>query len=148
MSYVFPLHNEVKMEAHLNRIVYFSDPEEQLTGLVQGMKASDIEERFAISLNKFEIPFEFQVSYLAPRNMTGEYRLDFMVYFQNEAWPFAIDGEFAHKTESQRRKDIWKDTIFDNAKRGQFKPVTRVPFYKLDTQEKSDNFVREYLLWR
>ena len=148
VSYQFPLRNEPIPDFNANRLVFLDKPEEGLTGLVRGMKASDIEERFARALYKYQIPFDFQVSYLAPRNMSGEYRLDFMVYFEGEAWPFAIDGEYAHKTASQKRKDVWKDTVFDNAKKGKYRPVTRVPFTELDTQEKADNFIKGYLLWQ
>lgn len=132
----------------LNRLEYIPDPAEGLTGLVDGKKASDIEERFARSLSKFEIPYEFQISYLMPHNMVGEYRLDFLVYYGGLEYPYAIDGEYAHKTASQKRADAFKDDVFNSLKQGYLQPVTRVDFTKLSTQEIADDYVKEHILWQ
>jgi len=132
---------------NINRLNVLRDPDEGLTGMVQDKPASDIEERFARSLDKFGIQYDFQVSYLAPRNMTGEYRLDFLVYVDGEQLPVAVDGEYSHKTESQKRKDVWKDDQFNKEKAGQFLPVKRVTYLDLDTQELADEYVKEQILW-
>lgn len=147
MTYQFPVDwsHEDSYEP-LNRISVLPNQDEGLTGLVNNLPASDIEERFARSLDKYGVAYDFQVSYLAPRNMTGEYRLDFLVYIDGEMQPIAIDGEYAHKTESQRRKDIWKDDQFNNAKRGQFMPVKRITFEKLLDQDTADQTAQE-VLW-
>jgi hypothetical protein len=58
-----------------------------------------------------------------------------------------VDGEFSHKTESQKRKDMWKDDQFNKEKAGQFLPVKRVTYVDLDTQDLADEYVKEQILW-
>ena len=130
----------------MNRIQKLSDDVEELSGEVDGVPASDIEERFARALIKAGLPFEFRKPVLAPRNMPGSYEIDFLVYKDGLEYPVQIDGEYAHKSAEQRAKDQLKDMVLNNAKRGEFEPVTRVEYTKLDTQEVADNTVEEMFL--
>ena len=129
----------------LNRIVPLPGNDEGLTGVVQNLPASDLEERFARSLEKNHIPYEFQRSFLAPNNMPGSYKLDFLVYVDGQEQPVAIDGEYAHKSMKQRANDEIKDVIFNEAKKGQMLPVKRITYTDLDTQEMADAIVEQ--LW-
>jgi hypothetical protein len=119
------------------------DNKEVLTGLVQDQSASDIEERFARALDKYELPFEFQVSKLAPYNKPGEYRLDFLVQSDWGQIPIAIDGEYAHKSAAQKETDMLKDFEFMQKTYGKYEAVERVSFEELMTQEDADKFVLE-----
>lgn len=129
----------------LNRIQPIRGNDEGLTGYVHGIPASDIEERLSRSLDRMGIPYEFQKSLLAPANMPGNYKLDFLIYNPKDGrlYPVAVDGEYAHKSEAQRSKDHLKDMILNSAKQGEYQPVERLDYTKLDTQEIADQTVME-----
>jgi hypothetical protein len=124
----------------LNRIKPLPRSDEGLTGLVHGIPASDIEERFARALDRLGIPYEFQKNLLAPANLPGNYKLDFLVYNPKDGrlYPIAVDGEFAHKSAEQRAKDKLKDIVLNSAKQGEYQPVERLDYTKLDNQEIAD----------
>lgn len=144
MPHKYKIPTYEKWDRPLNRI----SPEQNteiLTGQVHGIKASDIEERFARSLYKKKLKFNFQVSFFAGKNMPGEVRLDFMIddtFIQ----PVQIDGEFAHKTAAQISKDRLNDARLDDHLRGTGAlPTVRIPGELLQTQEDSDRQLSE--LW-
>lgn len=118
--------------------------DENFVGEIQGMPSSDIEERFARSLDKAQMLYEFRAAYVAGRNLQGSVELDFAVYQANLTYPIQIDGAFAHKTAAQKDEDSAKDAILDDRLRGSGAfPVRRIPGDKLDTQEMSDAVVEE-----
>jgi len=123
--------------------------QELLTGTVRGVEASDHEERFALALDKAELGFEFQPSYVAQRNLPGEIRLDFMVWGQGGSpQPVQVDGAFTHKTASQKEEDKVKDAVLDEALTDMgAMPTLRVPGIPyLESQEAADAYVEEHLL--
>lgn len=130
----------------VNRISPEMDTE-ILVGSVQGITASDIEERFAKSLYKKQISFRFQESFFAGRNMPGEVRLDFLItdlFIQ----PVQVDGEFAHKTAAQKERDRLNDARLDNHLSGTGAlPTIRIPGEFLQTQEDSDRQLSELDRW-
>jgi hypothetical protein len=124
--------------------------------MVQGKKASDIEERFARALesNKRIDGYSFLQHYFGPTRTTpGAVEVDFMVQAGGEVYPVQIDGEYAHKTQQQRDKDAQKDQILNKyfAKFGNIKAVQRIPDITrmhagiLDDQESADMLVNK--LW-
>ena len=119
--------------------------ERQLTGQVQGEDASDIEEYFCTALdeNKNVFGYEFQVSYVAGRNIPGEIRLDVLV-FDGSYTPVNLDGEFAHKTQGQKDEDRTKDNLLDSILKniGAF-PTIRIPGEEIDSWEKAAKKVKE-----
>ena len=120
---------------------------EELTGVVKGYKATDIEERMFIAfihngVNPDDI--EFQPSYIAGRNMSGEIRPDFALHFGLiQIW--YADEEFFHKTAEQRSKDETNDAILFQRLEGRIEWPIRIPGDDLDTQELADSAVGEYL---
>jgi len=127
--------------------------QEQLSGMVQGKKASDIEERFARALegNKRIEGYSFLQHYFGPTRTTpGAVEVDFMVQAGGEWYPVQIDGEYAHKTQQQRDKDAQKDQILNKyfGKFGNIKNVMRIPDATtmhagiLDAQESADQLVK------
>jgi len=123
-----------------------AEEKEVLSGMVQGEKASDIEERFARALDKLGISYTFQQHYFGPaKNTPGAIQIDFMVTSGASQVPVQIDGEIAHKTLSQREEDRIKDTRLNAyfARVG-INPVIRIPngvtqlITDLDTQESTD----------
>ena len=116
---------------------------EELTGIVQGMGASDIEERFAKALDRAKGEaridgYGFREARVAGRNLPGEVELDFAVY-AGELYPFQIDGGIAHKSAAQKEEDSVKDALLNESIRGF--PVERVPGYLLETQDMANEFV-------
>ena len=112
---------------------------ETFTRELQGMKASDIEERSARSLDRRNISYDFRSAFIAPRNVQGEVELDFMVYIGNVMQPVQIDGEFAHLTQQQKQEDRVKDAILnERLRRDGAYPVIRIPQRYLETQEQSN----------
>lgn len=119
--------------------------QEYLGGTVQGMKASDIEERFAKSLYKKKEPFVFQKSFFAGMNIPGEVRLDFLLT-GSVIQPVQVDGEFAHKTAAQKGRDKLNDIRLDGRLRGMGAlPVVRIDGELLQTQEESDRELEKVL---
>lgn len=119
--------------------------------MVKGMKASDIEERFARSLYKAGIEFSFQEHYFGPaKNTPGAVQVDFMVKTGGSWVPVQIDGEIAHKTLGQRMEDKVKDArlnlYFSHVGVYQVKRIpdgTKYPMGALDTQDSTDKIVSE-----
>jgi len=141
--YKIPMPKNERFTGNLNRPVE-DKKGEQLTGFVDGQKASDLEERFAYSLrkNRRVEGFDFQPSFIAGRNMPGEIRLDFMVYSGMVQYPIQIDGEFAHKTATQKELDKQKDAILNDALYGTSAvKVERINGSMIKTQEESDRLV-------
>ena len=154
MTYQYPTRRTGVTRTRLGRVVATPSQAEVFTGSVQGMKASDIEERFARSLSKLEIAFMFRYrissfltgnQYLTQRrqNEKGEVEIDFLIEGKP---PIFIDGQIGHfYTEWQADEDVIKSNITDEfmSTLG-FPPSVRIPFWKLATQEMSDQTAREF----
>lgn len=121
---------------------------EVLTKLVQGKKATDIEERLARALDRKGIAFQFQTNYIAGMNLPGEIQLDFLVFQEGLYYPIQVQGEYAHQNATQKARDRDRDAILNKRLSGLAQPVARVPSdelrYDLTTQDSADDFVLEY----
>ena len=132
----------------LDRPLSEPKPDEGLTGELQGLPASDTEERFARALDKQALGYEFRAAQIAGRNLPGEVEVDFMVYDGATIQPVQIDGEFAHKSAEQKSEDAIKDVILDKSLEGTGAlPVKRIPGAFLETQEEVNNVVKE-MFWK
>lgn len=135
-----------------------NDSVEVLDRVVRGQKASDIEERLARALDKNGVGFDFQRSFLSPRNTQGEYRLDFLVEFDGLSYAIQPDGEYAHKSAAQIADDVVQDMQFTDALAGEIDVplahwpalgvkvnglVARIPGFLLDDQDAADGLVEE-----
>lgn len=144
--------------AHGNTVLRVGD-QEVLSGQVGGMKASDLEERFARSMGRLEVGFEFRVRLttdaLGDRELTrqfanlrGEVEMDFLP--NDEPFPpIFIDGQISHYlTAWQAEQDKLKTDVVDEFFRrvGGRKPAVRIPFWKLLDQDMSDRTAREIFL--
>jgi hypothetical protein len=137
--------------------IFFLNPGETLTGILQNQNASDIEERSGRSLEKlpeWNYTFQMQINpisgYLSTEktNLSNEVSIDFFVSRGNEYRAILVDGEIAHFMALwQRARDEEKTERINNFMRkiGQGEAV-RVPFWELNTQERSDRFYRSLLL--
>lgn len=139
--------------ASLNRV----GEKEVFTGVVQGKKASDLEERFARSLEKNGIGFEFRVrisSMIAGArrltkvfaNLPGEVEIDALVQ-HDRTIPVMIDGFIGHMMAPwQQERDQEKTAIVnDFGKQFGWQEVVRIPFTELETQTLSDWAARKLL---
>lgn len=134
-----------------SRQIYFVNANEVLTGFVNGQKASDIEERFAVALMKLQIPFTFRarinplVGLTEDReNIIGEVEIDFMCEYLGRIYVFNIQGEISHFfTASQQIVDQKKEAKIDAAlKVYNAHPLIKIPFTLLRTQEQADRLAR------
>jgi hypothetical protein len=138
------------------RILYHN-PEEFLSGIVEGMKASDIEERSARAIDKlpdWRYSFRLRISPLTGRltgnvrNIAGEFEIDFLCNRGDSLWPILIDGEISHfKSGWQKLEDEYRtDTINAALKKYGALPVKRVEYWHLATQRQADRYFRELLV--
>jgi len=146
MPYFYKI-NKVKRTAGKRPPPVRADDREALTGWVNGMEASDIEERFARSLEKMRQErrienYGFRVPYVAGRWMPGSIELDYAVYTGGMVQPVQIDGTYAHKNGNQKAQDSIKDAILNDLLKQVAFPVIRIPGYELETQEEADEQAR------
>lgn len=119
--------------------------DEGLTGFVQGKPASDLEERIARALYKRRKRFEFQVEVFTRLSRPDDGRnVDFIV---DGVQPVEPDGFIGHyRTISQKGNDYVRELQLNEAFRKMgLRPLIRVPYFKLQTQEMTDRWVRRNL---
>jgi hypothetical protein len=130
--------------------------QEQLTGLINDEKASDLEERSARAMGKLEVSSEFRVRITSEAlgnqrltsrraNVRGEIEIDFLAEQNGQITPIFVDGEIGHfMTPHQADIDKQKADIADEfgAQFGWRKSI-RIPFWKLIDQDMADRTYRE-----
>jgi hypothetical protein len=114
---------------------------EQLMGMVNDMKASDIEERFAKSLDKLGLRYYFRLPVGAPRGMPGYNELDFLVQ-SGGFYPVQIDGEYSH-LGSEARDAIADIKIMKGLCEYNPQPIRHVLYTRLSNQKAADMVARE-----
>lgn len=123
-------------------------PGENLSGYINGDKASDIEERFYRALSKDDRvqSVEFRMPVISARNLPGQLEIDFVVTVGPTIIPIQIDGEYAHKGESKKADDARKDALVNEFLRpyGAW-PVKRIDGELLKDQDMADKIVRELI---
>ena len=135
----------------------FRNDDEELTGVVQDKSASDLEERSARSIDKipdWNYQFRIRISPLTGdltryfQNIAGEFEIDFLASRGNELAPIMIDGEVSHfLAQWQKLQDeIREAAINKTLEKYGARKVVRVPFWELDTQDRSDQFFRRLLV--
>lgn len=128
---------------------------EVFTGRIQGKRASDLEERTARAFDKLGIPYNFRWRVLpggvlasGGENHYGELEVDFLASWRNAMYAFAIDGKIAHYFAAWQRERDEKKTTQINAvlRKYGMRPLIRVPYVKLVSQEAADTFYRDGFL--
>jgi very-short-patch-repair endonuclease len=128
--------------------------QEVLNGVVQGMKASDLEERVAKALDKLEAEYEFRARITSAalgeqeltrqfENVRGEVEIDFLVD-RGQVTPVFVDGQISHHfTPYQAEQDKAKTDITNEfGTRFGWREAVRIPFWTLIDQEMTDRTVR------
>ena len=113
-----------------------------LTGWVNGLEASDLEERFARALRREKYEFRFKVLISTPFNLPGEKNeVDFIVDTIDQ--PVEIDGEIGHRTGAQKEKDKVRDVILNPVLNNMgLKNIERISWHNLEDQEEAYLSVR------
>jgi hypothetical protein len=131
---------------------------EVLTGFVNGMDASDLEERVARSLDKLEAAYDFRIR-ISPEvmgqrhltkqfaNVRGEVELDFLVEHGNRVYPIFVDGQISHFfTSWQADVDKVKTNVANEfGSRLGWHEAIRIPFWKLTSQDATDETIRDLI---
>jgi hypothetical protein len=127
----------------LEQITTLPDPK-PLTGFVNGMRASDLEERFARGLRGAGLRFRFQYLVSVVDSLPGKEKVvDFLVE-KGFFYPIEIDGLIAHHTAAQKGKDLVREILLnDKFKQRGIYPIQRVKWWQLETQEMANRIVRE-----
>ena len=155
MPYKYKYISPRPKETLINKSPYRTGDNEVLTGNVQGLRASDIEERWSRSLTKLDIDFQFRARITSPNvgqrkltkqmlSLPGEVEIDTLI-FGMVVTPVLIQGEIAHfktkwQAEIDREKQYW---ITEFGKNYGWAPLEVIEFYKLKTQAMSDQLARE-----
>ena len=86
----------------INRPPRVSENDEQLTGLIHGLEASDIEERFARGLRSNAHEFQYETPFPVPGAPDWKI-VDFIVdIFQ----PITVYGEIGHNSQAEQEDDL------------------------------------------
>jgi hypothetical protein len=130
--------------------------QEQLSGVVQNLKASDLEERSARSVEGLGISFQFRARITSQAmgrrrltrqfaNIQGEVEIDLLCNDGGITTPIFVDGQIAHfYTAWQADIDEEKaDMVNEFGRQFGWREAVRVPFWKLQDQEMSDRTYRE-----
>src|SRR3990167_9847541 len=136
--------------------VFFGNPDETLTGVIQSLPASDIEERSARAIDKlpeWKYYFRLRIDPITGQlsqnftNLAGEVEIDFFAIRGSEMRAILVDGEISHFMALwQRAQDEEKtEKINDYMRKIGQGESTRVPFWQLATQEDADRFYRNLL---
>lgn len=147
---------------YFGKRIVFDRPDEQLVGSINGLKASDIEERWArgvAKLPEWSYQFRARISPLTHkvtsvmRNLPGELELDFLMAKGTTVLPILIDGEIGHFYSAWQRDVDEKKTIAINQAMTSYKalPAIRVPqrkdeLWRLSSQEYTDKLVKDILM--
>ena len=129
---------------NFNRIKSISPIDDPpLTRWVNGVRASDIEERFARSLRKAKIEFSFQVPVATAFSLPGEDKVvDFLDHTNRLA--IEVDGQIGHRTASQKGKTVVRDTVLNPLLNQMgYSTLKHIEWWKMTTQELTDRAQRE-----
>ena len=122
--------------------------DEGLTKMVQGQRASNIEERFyraAVEEEEIE-QVKFQPTFGAGRNLPGEIRPDFLLWAGGIMYPVWVDGSYWHRTPEQKERDVRQVQELDMILQGSGAyPGQRVPDTDLEDMESAGRAVEKVL---
>lgn len=124
--------------------------QEQLTGQVQGKKASDLEERFVNVLNEHpgvdQIRFRTVYDAGASRTSFGSIELDVLFRCNGQWYAVQIDEEYFHSSAEARARDRQRDDrLFEILKGYGVQHINRVESVYLDTVDLTRATIEEII---
>lgn len=119
--------------------------EEALSGFVNDLRASALEERFAIALRLLGFQFIFQYQISTPFQLPGEgNKVDFIVFDAGIGYPLEIGASFVHKSPAKQEEDRVRDAIVNDVLIAQgFQPVQRLPLDRPVSVEDALELIRD-----
>jgi hypothetical protein len=146
-SYAKPFKYKKRRTARLDRLNRMprTSENEGLSGYVHGLRASDLEERSAISLGKLGLEFNFQWEVRTAFSLPDEERkVDFIVH-DGLLYAYEIDEvEFIHRGAEAQQEDLVRDSLInERLQKIGIQPIVHIPSTQLDTQELSDQTWRD-----
>jgi len=140
--YKYPTKSKRPERLNVNRLKQPPTDDEQLTGWVNGVKASDLEERFARALRNAKLDFSFQVEFSTAVSLVGEEKQVDFVVSNGLQFPVDINGSIGHTSSAQRAKDSVRETLLNEifARRG-MQPLQVVWWYDLEDQNEANAVV-------
>ena len=141
MPFKYPTRKS-KLPDRLGRPMQVKD-NEVLTGLVNGEKASDLEERVARALKKRKIGFQFQypvrTSFTFPNKPNS---VDFVASTLPRPTPIEVNGTIGHNTASELSADDFREQVLNQVLEKQgFNRIVVLWQWQLGDQETADRFV-------
>ena len=104
----------IRYRAPLNRLKRPAKTD-RLPSTVQGKKASEPEARVATILDKLNLKYMFIWEIQTPYTALGQKnQIDFVVMLDTSIATLEVDGEFAHKTISQKESDFQRDALLND----------------------------------
>ena len=145
------------MSFGLPKRIFFDNPDEVLTGQVQGKPASDIEERSTRAIDKLpEWSYTFQVAinpitgYLSEEktHLINEVEIDIFARRGDQYVAILVDGEIGHFYAAWQRDADAEKTDRINAFMHQIGQgdAVRVEFWRLADQQMANKYYRELLI--
>jgi hypothetical protein len=147
--YQYAIPREQNPSLPLNRLLQpVLEPDLQpLTGMVQGLPATDIEERTARALHKMQVPFNFQVVVPVAGSLPGRGKvIDFLLHTRLYQ-PLEVDGPRWHTNAAQRGEDELRELLLNGVfRRRGWMALRRLSWLQLGSQAAADRSVRELLV--
>lgn len=141
--YLYPKKSNRQDRMRVNRLKPPKVDDEQLTGFVNGERASDLEERFARALRAEKIDFSFQVQFSTAVSLVGEDKVVDFVVNNGLQFPVDINGSIGHTSSAQRGKDAVREALLNEvfSYKG-MQPLQVVWWYELDNQQEANAVVK------
>ena len=125
----------------LTQIASVSDPV-ALTGFVNGVQASDLEERLARGLRKSDREFSFQIS-VPVEGSADEKLVDFIVR-DGLIYPVEVYGYIGHHSSAQKGADEVREArLNETFMVMSMQPLQVAEYWELDSQELADRKAME-----
>ncbi len=138
----YPTMRKTKFDT-LNRLPQVVE-DEGLRGEVQGLPASDIEERTALAVGKRKVGFRFQVN--IPVDVPGQQKQLDILAFTIPPQPINVHGYIGHHTAEQNGIDKLRDGVIDQyGQKAGWQPIRTLRQADLDNQDLADDAIRRII---
>ena len=141
--YKYKLPSKVGSLPRLSQIVRIEEPGEELSGWVNGLEATDLEERFARELRKKKLDFQFQFNFLLP-DRTYKNTIDFVIDRFPIIYPVEIYGQLHEGNEErdERRLGFLNEFLIPQG----LQEITVVWYWQIETPERTQALIEEKFL--
>lgn len=136
--YYYPRRSRRLPRVPVNRPKPANDDEE-LTGFLRGLPASDLEEIFGNALDFNKKEFAFKIEFPVSGSIDFK-EVDFIV---EQEFPLEVYGEIGHDSSAEQGKDLIREIFLNETFRTQgLRPLTVVWWWELQSEEQANAKVR------